>query len=285
MRKENLRRIGALIAAAAMVSAVTLTPVRAMAQTNNALIDLNARVGLTLTAVSGSTAVNGMTYRVYRIADVDAAGNYTVTDAIKAAYPNVNTDYTKFTAQNWVDYSATMANNLRGGNIAAADSKTTDTQGRLVFDSGRLSAGIYLVVGDSVRIGTNTWTTMPFVVSLPNRTTVGGSWTYNVTATPKLQVTPDGTITPPPVGNVPPPVVNVPPPEYIDTTPPGQVLGVTRTPEPGPDVPEVTGTVLGASRLPQTGLLWWPVPVMFFAGSAMLLYGNRIRENERVRIR
>ncbi len=54
------------------------------------------------------------------------------------------------------------------------------------------------------------------------------------------------------------------------------VAGATRTPEPEGDVLGAARTpqaVLGASRLPQTGQLWWPVPVLMVAGIALMAGG------------
>ncbi len=55
--------------------------------------------------------------------------------------------------------------------------------------------------------------------------------------------------------------------------------------EPGtpgvPDLPEVLGAirdlpaVLGARRLPQTGLLWWPVPILLILGMIFIIKGIR----------
>ena len=54
------------------------------------------------------------------------------------------------------------------------------------------------------------------------------------------------------------------------TTPSGEVAGVSRTPAtPTGDQP----AVLGAKRLPQTGQLWWPVPVLALAGMSLFGYG------------
>ena len=78
----------------------------------------------------------------------------------------------------------------------------------------------------------------------------------------------------------PPPVITPEPPiEYVDVPPP-EVMGVRRVPA-GPDVQETIGEVLGASRLPQTGVLWWPVPILFLAGGAMFVYGFRDVTRER----
>ena len=49
--------------------------------------------------------------------------------------------------------------------------------------------------------------------------------------------------------------------------------------EPVPDIPEVLGAirdlpeVLGARRLPQTGLLWWPIPILVILGIALIFKG------------
>jgi pilin isopeptide linkage protein len=38
--------------------------------------------------------------------------------------------------------------------------------------------------------------------------------------------------------------------------------------------------VLGASRLPQTGMLWWPVPVMMISGAGLIIFGRKKRKEE-----
>ena len=72
-----------------------------------------------------------------------------------------------------------------------------------------------------------------------------------------------------------------PPPDTPDTP------GTPDTPDtPGiPDLPEVLGAirdlpqVLGARRLPQTGQLWWPLPILVIAGVFMIVKG--IRKNSK----
>ena len=72
------------------------------------------------------------------------------------------------------------------------------------------------------------------------------------------------------------------PPPSTGETP--TVAGATRTPEPeGGDVLGAARTpqaVLGASRLPQTGQLWWPVPVLMVAGIALMAGGLVRRRSE-----
>ena len=75
---------------------------------------------------------------------------------------------------------------------------------------------------------------------------------------------------PPPDDDNPPPDDDnpPPPPDGPPGTPPG-VRGATRVPR-----------VLGADRLPQTGLYWWPVPVMAGLGMAFLLVGYALKRHD-----
>ena len=82
-------------------------------------------------------------------------------------------------------------------------------------------------------------------------------------------------------GNPPPdnPPPDNPPP---DNPPPGGgVLGAIR------DLPQVLGAVralpqvLGARRLPQTGQLWWPLPIIVIAGIFFIVKG--IKKNAKMK--
>ena len=74
--------------------------------------------------------------------------------------------------------------------------------------------------------------------------------------------TPPGGGNPPPGGGNPPPG-RVPPSE-------GSVLGASRD--------EIPPQVLGANRLPQTGQLWWPVPVLCIMGFGLIVSGVHRRK-------
>ncbi|MBO4457162.1 MAG: Cna B-type domain-containing protein [Butyrivibrio sp.] len=74
------------------------------------------------------------------------------------------------------------------------------------------------------------------------------------------------------------------PPPSNDETPSG---GGDTTPDETP-VPDVLGAVrklaelpavLGARRLPQTGQLWWPLPILIIAGLALIIKGIRKTHN------
>ena len=82
--------------------------------------------------------------------------------------------------------------------------------------------------------------------------------------------------------NSPPP----PPPPPPPGTPPGSPPGSPPSSPPGiPSLPEVLGAirnlpaVLGARRLPQTGQLWWPLPILLIVGIFFIVKG--IRKNHK----
>ena len=59
--------------------------------------------------------------------------------------------------------------------------------------------------------------------------------------------------------------------EFINTYTPGTV--VTPTPRPGTTATPTPGTTTTTRYLPQTGQLWWPVPMLLAAGLLLILFG------------
>lgn len=127
--------------------------------------------------------------------------------------------------------------------------KKLDKNGTVVFD--KLYAGLYLLLQKEAIKGYEK--VNAFLVSLPSQE--NGSYVYQVDATPKVQVkgkqeketeppTPPGT-----PGNPP-------------SNPPGST---GNTPPP---------------RLPQTGQLKWPIPVLAIAGLCLLLLGWTLRRGK-----
>lgn len=72
----------------------------------------------------------------------------------------------------------------------------------------------------------------------------------------------------------PPPVNPVDPPVDVDdpTIPlPGTTPPTGGEPEPNPeDIPDPD---IPLTTLPQTGMLWWPVPVLALSGMVLFLFG------------
>lgn len=123
-------------------------------------------------------------------------------------------------------------------------------------------------------------------------------WTVTEVAVPanyRMTVTAEGvsfqminTYVPPEVPPTIPPTTppDNPPPTYTPpttTTPPTEtptVQGVKRVPVETPETPEVAG----ASRLPQTGVLFWPIPVLLTVGALFIVQGILCMNEEKIKL-
>lgn len=92
----------------------------------------------------------------------------------------------------------------------------------------------------------------PFVVTVPYMNDETGLYEYEIDATPKVGVKK---------------IVTTPTPSITVTPTPSTVTPSTATPRPSTARPTPKPT------LPQTGQLWWPVPVLAIAGAAFVLFG------------
>lgn len=151
------------------------------------------------------------------------------------------------------------------------DSKESYGGGSYEFTG--LDNGLYLITYADATAENGVISEMsPIVISIPNLDASGNVIT-EVVANPKPMKTQYSEVVPPPPPYYPPeepttpPTVPVPPSQ-------GTVLGAVRD-----IVPPVVPAVLGAQRLPQTGQLWWPVPILAIAGIAMVAAGSLRRKN------
>lgn len=171
------------------------------------------------------------------------------------------------TQPNWAALARSFA--AYAGSGAGSGSARTEQRatGDMTLTFGNLTPGVYVVMQTIAADGY--YRMDPFVVTIPNGTyETTGERIYNVDATPKMEreEIPTEEVTPPPeTPPETPPGTPTPPP----ITPPGEVLGVIRGGE--------GGSVLGATRLPQTGQLWLPVPVMAFAGLVLIVAGRMLK--------
>ena len=131
-------------------------------------------------------------------------------------------------------------------NIEGVEAKTAAVaDGACKFEN--LTPGLYLVLQSKpsdggVKIN-------PFLVSIP-----GKNGSYNIDATPKTEIVVPTTPTPPGKG----------------------------TPTPTPGKPGTPGTPSSGSKtvLPQTGQLWWPLPLLCGAGLALVILGFALKRKK-----
>lgn len=281
---------------------VLLIPLSARAMDN---IDTSKPVSLTVNAAYGGTPIAGMHFDAYRISTVDNCGELTVTDAYKQF--GADLDIRGKNDEAWQTMAQTLSGYIAQGGITPTISAETGENGIASFTG--IVQGLYLVIGKNVVKDGYVYSTSPFFVMLPEQNATGSSWNYNVTAKAKpgqepvradyevikiwkdkgylLKRPTEITITLLCDGK-----------EYekvtlskdnnwkytwkdLDTN---HTWTVTEAKVDGYEKPDIkqegnTFTVTNTREspnipyLPQTGQLWWPVPVLIAAGLFFVLIG------------
>lgn len=202
-----------------------------------AVTQLDPLRGTELTVVLdyGGTPIPEAEFSLYRVGSIDANAEITPEEPFIGRF-DVSDSRSR---DEWDQLAAEMASFCRSEKLAPIAGGLTNGSGSVTFGSGStLASGLYLVIGDEVLYRDYTYTSLPFLVSLPSWNVETSSWEYVVRASPKLDR------------------------ESNTPTP-------TQSPKPSP-IPTPTPT---NPKLPQTGQLWWPVPVLLFAGLAMIVLG------------
>lgn len=290
-RKHILHKIAAIAGAVVMglalpVTAAGVLPVmaaRAAVQPSADTLQMDAMGSITVFFRDSSSkkAVAGGEITLYKVADVQR-------DNANLSYTYVNGfENCGISLDNLSD--STLPGKLQG-KISSSTEKSTvsiGSDGRAVF--GNLSLGLYLLIQN--KAADNYSPVQAFLVTVPM--SKDGIWCYDIDATPKM-----GTSTynkPPetPPSSDKPPVPDSPTtPETPETPtiPKKPVIPITPTTPETTETPTVSeeeaesGDVknanrgrLGAARLPQTGQLNWPVPVLCITGLTLFAIGFVLR--------
>lgn len=300
-------------------------------------INTNKETKLTVTFRPEDTPAPGVEFRVYKVADVSASAEFTVTDTF-LGYP---VDWSCENEEEWNELVDTLQGFVASDGIEADATAVTDATGAAVF--AELPVGIYLVDGDVYEMEKGVKFAKPaaFIVDLPKREIAedlsSDTWDYEVESDCKYEInytdkiiqvaknwTGDTKNHPKEVTielykgdklyasavlnasngwkytwkdldgsskwsikekevqgyNVKIEVTttdnilynyvvenNKPTPSPTPTPAP------TPTPKPNEPTPAPTPTPTPPPKLPQTGVLWWPVPVLLAAGVVMILFG------------
>lgn len=134
---------------------------------------------LTLSCNYQSLPLPNMQIRVYRVASGSTDSGFTLSDA----FASVPVQFNGLSASGWSSAASTLASFIETNGVAATSSALTATDGTCNLQN--LSQGLYLVVGDTLKIGLNSYIVEPFLIALPTLSQAG-AWQYDVTAYPKI---------------------------------------------------------------------------------------------------
>jgi len=188
MMSERMKKIGSILLCMLMIFLLLPAPISAAGA-----IDLDADVTLTIqykNRQSGSPYA-GVSFRIYRVADVDAYAysRFTLTEAFQDSGVAVD----NLDSEGWQKAANTLAGYVQLQNMSPLDTGKTAANGSLTFPTAgtvSMKPGLYLVIGDVFYQSTSFVTAEPFLVSLPVLDEQNNTWLYDGTVLPKSTVTP-----------------------------------------------------------------------------------------------
>ncbi len=248
------KRFGAVLTAMVLCFSVffgSQTAVTALAADTGS-INLNEKGNITVTLSSndGEETVSDGTLAIYKVANLELPDwnmSYVYTDDF-SELGEVPEDIESLES---AEYALVLAQWAVDNSLAGTEAEI-NANGTVIFDG--LTAGLYLIIQTEASEGY--YSIDPFVVTLPTES-ADGIWVYEIDASPKTQIYPEDTGVP----------------ENEDETP-----GEGETPGE-----EVTGVEPGTdegSTLPQTGQLYWPIPILVVCGAALIGAGLLLRRKK-----
>ena len=252
MNRDLRRRMAAALA-------ILLTTLLALCAPALAVVPTGS---LTLTASYGTTPLVGAPFKLYLVAEHDAASDF----ALCGEFADSSVDLSDLSTAGKLAQAALDLERWAGEKeIAPLTQQNTDSSGSVSFTS--LAQGLYLVGGVTHQQGSHRYQSAPCLISLPSWDGSTGVWELNVTAFPKFERrgTSGGDPTPTPTE----PGTPTPP------DPEDQPVDPVEPPDTPPTPP------VGPEKLPQTGQLKWPVPVLAALGMLLLLVGSILMRRER----
>lgn len=271
-------------------------------------IDLSQTAQLHLTAQCGELSIEGLEFSLYRISSIDETGELSVLPRF-AAYEELVNIRGKNDAQ-WQESAQTLENEILQNALTPDTSVFTSDGGIAVVED--LPLGLYLVLPSGVVLNGYVYSAAPFFLLLPEQSQSDNTWNYTVSAAPKISIEPvlanfevikiwkdscHSTQRPDKItvrlwcGGTEYDTVTLPINgrwqytwKNLDTN---HKWSVTEDPIDGYNTSDITQngytfTITNTCtkpdeptkpNLPQTGQLWWPVPVLLLSGMTLLLIG------------
>ena len=265
MTKFSLKKLNMVLIATCLLFMLSIQVLAA----DPGRIDLNARGSITVQLVDADhRPVTGGKVALLQIATVvDQGGNdqYAWLPAFSSSGLDLDDLLNDGFASDVASYAS--AQGLTG------DVRDVGSDGRVVYAD--LPVGIYLVTQPEA--DPMWYPFQPYLVTLPlNQNDV---WVYEVDSLPKMEPLQPVPPTPTPVPPTPTPggkPTPTPTPTCTPTPTPGGSPSPTVTPTP---TGNPGGDTSGGHRLPQTGQLNWPIPVLAFFGLLQVIIGLAIRQS------
>lgn len=246
-----MRRLGRMVMISLVLSVCLLQaaiPVLASSWTPNLSDGAN---DMTIIMKYQETVLPGMEIKLYKVADMTYQGDQ-ITFVPTSEFSGAGVGYSEdMSSDELLKKAKTLSTYAQEQKLTAESAKTQD-DGCATFKG--MDAGLYLVVPQEYK---GYYTLEPYLISLPQWNASSEVWENQVEAVPKTELRKKPT------------------------------ESETETEETEPSTGGSKGKIYPtAKRLPQTGQLKWPIPILLLAGGTLVLVGwvlmKKAKKNEEI---
>lgn len=177
-----------------LISMISIDFLPFMSYSDVSAVDSSKTASLTLTYQTGGEVLKGVFVKAYRVGDM--TGNVVFKFSGDFARYDGTVDLKNVDSQaKWKAVARTLSAYVVADRIGAIQTKQSDSNGVVAFDQVR-STGLYLIVAEPLVSGSKTYSFEPFMITMPNKLSGGGTstggnnnWNYDVVAYPKSDMT------------------------------------------------------------------------------------------------
>lgn len=138
-------------------------------------IETDKDVDLTVLYKDDITSITGAEFSIYRVADVSESAHISLTGQF-ASYP---IDTKGLDQKGWQELAITLDGYVKRDHLTPLTMEIVDTNGEF---SVTMKPGLYLVLGEKKTIGDYSYSPTPFMIFLPDYSTLDNTWDYEVNA-------------------------------------------------------------------------------------------------------
>lgn len=184
--RDKVTRLGAVVATVAIALAALLAAAPASALALS-MPDTSRSCALTLECTSGEDAIAGAWIDLYRVAEFDEYGQFSLLDEFAGSGVDLSA---LDRASAWSQAARKLEISAKLSEMAPSVVTTTSSSGVATFSG--LECGLYLVGStNGTAAGGQTYGSSAFLVSLPTLSADGESWLYRASSEPKFEKTGD----------------------------------------------------------------------------------------------
>lgn len=139
-------------------------------------IDTEQAVSLKISYRDGERILSGVSFSLYRVAEVNEAAKFRLVDPFRKYEDSVTLKH--LDTEGWKQAAITLKGYAQRDDLPVTAEGKTNASGEVVFTG--LETGMYLVVGERTKVGNYKYMAEPFLVSLPDFHESQQSWEYDL---------------------------------------------------------------------------------------------------------